>query len=95
LAEARLTPRAEDDLYSIWSFIADQNLTAADMLVRRLLDKAQLAAEYPMIGVARPELSASARVLLEGRYVIIYEPADYGMSVIAIVHGMRDPAGWM
>ena len=47
------------------------------------------------MGVARPELSATARILVEGRYVIIYEPMPYGVLAVAAVHGMRDPEQWL
>ena len=47
------------------------------------------------MGVARPELSPTARILVEGRYIVIYEPRADGVLVVAIVHGMRDPANWL
>ena len=42
-----------------------------------------------------PELSATARVLIEGRCIVIYEPQPEGVLVVAIVHGMRDPEHWL
>lgn len=47
------------------------------------------------MGTARPELSVTARVLIEGRYIVIYEPQMEGILVVAIVHGMRDPEHWL
>ncbi len=47
------------------------------------------------MGAARPELSPTARILIEGRYVIIYELQPDGVLAVAIVHGMRDPEGWL
>lgn len=61
----------------------------------RILDRLELAATQPYMGPARPELSANARVLIEGSYVIIYEPASYGVLAVAIVHGRRDPENWL
>jgi plasmid stabilization system protein ParE len=37
----RLTPVAEDDLFDIWSFIAPDNLLAADLLQTELLGACQ------------------------------------------------------
>jgi toxin ParE1/3/4 len=37
----------------------------------------------------------TARILIEGRYVVIYEPMPYGVLAVAIVHGMRDPDNWL
>lgn len=61
----------------------------------RIFDKLELAAEHPKMGTARPELSVTARVLIEGRYIVIYEPQLEGILVVAIVHGMRDPEHWL
>lgn len=47
------------------------------------------------MGSPRPELSKTARILAEGRYLAIYEPQTYGILVVAVVHGMRDPTQWL
>ena len=60
-----------------------------------LLDKLGLAAEHPAIGAPRRFLGPTARILVEGRYVVIYEPTDYGVLAVAIVHGARDPETWI
>ena len=95
MAEFRLTPRAEKDLRDIWRHIALDNEKAADKLFSRIIAKLALAAEQPRIGVARPELSETARILIVGRYIVIYEPMPYGVLAVAIVHGMRDPSRWL
>jgi toxin ParE1/3/4 len=95
VAEYRLTPRAEQDLKGIWRSIAAYNESAADALILRIFDKLELAASQPRMGVARPELSSTARILVEGRYIIIYEPMPFGVLVIAVVHGMRNPRNWL
>lgn len=95
MAEARLSPRAEQDLRDIWHTIAIDNEHAADMLLRHMLEKADLAATQPHMGVARPELSPTARILIEGNYILIYEPMTYGILVVAIVYGGRDPESWL
>ncbi|MGJ8570634.1 MAG: type II toxin-antitoxin system RelE/ParE family toxin [Hoeflea sp.] len=95
MAEARLSPRAEHDIRDIWRSIALDNEAAADNLLRRMLDRAELAATQPNMGVSRPELSPSARILIEGNYILIYEPQAYGILVVTIVHGGRDPESWV
>ena len=90
-----LSPRAEDDLREIWRAIAPDNERAADALLRRILDKAELAAYHPHMGAARPDLSPTARILIEGRYIAIYEPKDYGIFVVAVVYGPRDVENWL
>lgn len=95
MARYRLTPRAAQDLRDIWNTIAIDNERAADKLLIRIFEKLELASQQPKMGVARPELSATARVLIEGRYIVIYEPQSEGVLVVAIVHGMRDPEHWL
>lgn len=95
MAEARFSPRAEQDLRDIWRSIAVDNEPAADALLRRMLEKAELAATQPEMGVARPELSPTARILIEGNYILIYEPMPYGVLIVAIVHGGRNPDTWL
>jgi toxin ParE1/3/4 len=82
-------------LRHIWRRVATDNETAADELLARMFDRLELAATQPYMGVARPELSSTARILVEGRYVLIYEPMSYGIFVVAFVHGMRDPKQWL
>ncbi|WP_438751486.1 type II toxin-antitoxin system RelE/ParE family toxin [Pararhizobium sp. O133] len=95
MAKYILSPRAEEDLRNIWRAIAPDNERAADALLRRIMDKAELAARHPNMGSPRPELSPTARILIEGRYITIYEPMPYGIFVVAIVYGARDLESWL
>jgi toxin ParE1/3/4 len=95
VAEYRLTPRAEQDLRDIWRWIASDNASAADALIIRLFDLLELAAGQPQMGSPRPELSSTARILVEGQYLVIYEPMPYGVLTVAVVHGARDPKHWL
>lgn len=95
MAKAVFSPRAEADLRDIWRTIAPDNEPAADALLLRIIARAELAATQPHMGTARPELSPTARVLVEGRYIVIYEPRDYGVFVVAIVYGARDAENWL
>lgn len=90
MAKFTLTPRAEDDLREIWLSIAVDSQRAADGQVSRIMEKIYVAAEFPMMGTARPELSTTARILIAGNYLVIYEPMAAGLKVVSIVHGMRD-----
>jgi toxin ParE1/3/4 len=90
-----LSPNAEAGLRKIWQDIAADNEPAADRLFWRIMDKIELATGQPFMGAPRPELSPTARLLIEGRYVIVYEPDLLGIQVIAIVHGMRDIDNWL
>lgn len=80
---------------NIWRAIAPENEPAADALLRRIVDKAELATEHPLMGSPRPELSATARILIEGRHIVIYEPMPYGILVVAVVYGPRNVQNWL
>jgi toxin ParE1/3/4 len=95
VGRAVFSPRAEQDLRDIWRSIAPDNEAAADALLIRILDKVDLAADHPHMGPPRPELSATARLLVEGRYLIIYEPLSYGIFIVTVVHGARDLENWL
>ncbi|KQS83935.1 plasmid stabilization protein [Rhizobium sp. Leaf453] len=79
----------------IWRHIAADNEPAADRLFNRLFEKFQLAAQHPEMGSARPELGPTIRILVEGRYIAIYEPTSYGIEIVVVIHGMREPSSWL
>lgn len=91
----KLTPRAQQDLRDIWHNIATENELAADNLLNRLFEKFELVSRHPEMGPARPEIAAAVRLIIEGRYIAIYEPAPYGILIVAVIHGMRDPSQWL
>ncbi|MBB4190809.1 plasmid stabilization system protein ParE [Rhizobium aethiopicum] len=95
MARYILSPHAEEDLRDIWRSIAPDNEPAADALLIRILEKVELAAEHPHMGSPRPELSPTARLLIEGRYIAIYESMPYGIFVAAVVYGARDVENWL
>jgi toxin ParE1/3/4 len=95
VADYRLSPRAKRQMRDIWHYIAAENERAADKLLNSLFEKFALVAKHPEMGSPRPELSAMARIVVEGRYIAIYEPTDYGAEIVAVVHGMREPSSWL
>jgi len=56
-----------------------------------------MLAIYPRLGPRRPDIAPSARVLVEGRYLVIYEHhpnSDSGpiniVEIVTVVDGRRD-----
>jgi antitoxin ParD1/3/4/toxin ParE1/3/4 len=88
----RLTPAAVDDLFEIWKFIAEQNLTAADDVEADLLSNCQRVAERPDLGHYRRDLTdKSVRFFtVRDTYLIVYDPATMPLEVIRVLHGARD-----
>jgi len=53
----RLTPLAEDDVFNIWTFIADKDLAAADRLEAAIFEACQKVAERPDLGHWRRDIT--------------------------------------
>lgn len=95
MAEARFTPRAEQQIRDIWRHIAGDSRRAADGLLAQVRGKIAVAADNPAIGAMRPELGDGRRVLVVGSYLVVYEPHPDGILILTIVHGMREPKSWL
>jgi len=91
------TPRAQEDLIEIYLFIGVDNRTAADRIFEGLRSRVQSLIHYPRLGVRRPDIRPSTRLLIEGTYLILYETRpdkDEGpieaVEIIRIVDGRRN-----
>jgi plasmid stabilization system protein ParE len=82
-------------LAEIWNYLSSLNESAADALMERIHLKLSAALDFPLSGSPRPVLGPKARILVEGQYIILYEPADYGIFVAAVVHHAKKPENWL
>jgi toxin ParE1/3/4 len=85
-----IRPRALSDLAEIWSYIAADNVSAADAFTDLIGDKVQALSRRPGMGRARPELAAELRSLAVGSYGIFYLPLSNGVDIVRVLHGARD-----
>ncbi len=87
-----LTPAAVDDLFDIWTFIASDNLAAADRLEDDLLGACKRVAAHPDIGHSRQDLTDKpVRFFpVRGTYLIVYDPISKPLEVLRVLHGARD-----
>lgn len=67
------TPRAQEDLLEIYVTIGMDSPAAAERMLTALEKQAEQLRIYPRIGVRRPEIAPSARMLVEAPYLILYE----------------------
>lgn len=93
MPRARLTRETKKDLKEIWTYIADQNVEAAERVNRILYKSFDRLAESPRLGRQRPELGEKIRSIPEGNYVIFYKPLKDGVMVLRVIHGARDLKG--
>lgn len=91
------TPQAREDLIEIYIYIGLDNPSAAERIFEAMQAKAESLIDYPRLGVRRPEIRPSARILVEGPYLILYEThpdSDQGIinrvEIVRIVDGQRN-----
>jgi toxin ParE1/3/4 len=77
--------------------IAADNPAAATRIVRAIGARIDRLADHPRLGPRRPDLRPTARMLVEGPYLILFEThpdTDEGpveqVDVIRVVDGRRD-----
>lgn len=90
-------PQAREDLLVIYEFIGLDNPSAAERLFTSIEGKAALLVHHPRMGPRRPDIQPAARILLEGRYVILYQThpdTDEGpideVVIVRVLDGRRD-----
>ena len=82
---------AQTDLLEAWSFISEQSFEAADHVMDVIEKEAQTLALQPLMGRARPELSASIRCWpTSTSYNLYYIPEESGVIVVRVLHHARD-----
>jgi len=91
------TPQAREDLIDIYVTIGLDNEPAAERLYRAIENKTLLLINHPWLGVRRSEIAPTARMLVEGAYLTMYEThpdTDDGpineVEIVRIVHGHRE-----
>jgi toxin ParE1/3/4 len=86
----RKSPQAEIDIASIWRFIAENNVKAADAVLDQIEKTFAMLAQTPMAGRSRSDLSPSLRSFPVGGYIIFYIPVSDGIEVVRVMSGRRD-----
>ena len=94
--EVRLLRSAEDDLNDIVSYIALDDVTAAEALVLKIENKLSRLADHPHLGriPSEEELKALGyRYLIIDNYLAFYTITDRSILIHRILHGARDYIG--
>ena len=90
----RFTPQALDDLFDIWTYIAQDNLDAANRVEDEIHNSCDLLAHSPLAGTVRKDLtSLPVRFWLVPsfpNYFIVYDPEAKPLEIIRILHRARD-----
>jgi len=83
-------PAAEADAIEIWSYIASDNLSAADRLLERFDRAFHKLAVQPHLGKSVEELAPKLRLFPIGSYLVFYRPIDDGVEIARLLHAARD-----
>ncbi len=83
------TSRAELDLAEIWTYIARDNLDAADRVIRRIDQRLRLLVRNPTMGERMEHLRRGLRATAVGNYVIYYSSTEDGIVVYRVLHAAR------
>jgi toxin ParE1/3/4 len=85
---------AENDLEEIWLYtLQEWGVEQADKYIQALLSRFIWLSENPLIGKPRPDIKPGYYSFPEGRHVIFYTLASYGIDVIGILHQSMDVSG--
>ena len=86
----RISPRALDDLFNIWTYIADDNEEEADKMADEFDRLFALIDENPQMGRTRDEIEKRLRSFPLRAYVIFYTHSEGGIVVIRVLHSRQD-----
>jgi plasmid stabilization system protein ParE len=86
-----LSVDADLDLNSIWEYIAEDSIDAADGWIAKLFDAFEQISRTPGIGHKREDLT-NLPVLFwpVGAYLIIYRVTPGPVEIVAVTQGYRD-----
>src|ERR1700677_118762 len=89
-----LTPQAEDDLFAVWSYIAQDSVEAADRVEEQINMAFGFLCSAPQAGHVRLDLTHRPvrfwTVLRFPTYVIVYDPDSHPLRIIRILHAAFD-----
>jgi toxin ParE1/3/4 len=93
----RLLKLAEDDLTEIVTYIADDNVSAAEKLASRIEKSLKNLSEHPYMGKIPDDEALSRlryRYIIVENYLIFYTVESRAIVVHRIIHGARDYKGF-
>lgn len=90
IKSVKVTPKAEMDLLTIWSYIADNNIEAADRIVDTIEESFVNISLHPHIGRRSVHYPEEMRYVVVGKHLVIYGVTDEDVLIYRIVHSSRD-----
>jgi toxin ParE1/3/4 len=97
VAEAfRLSPRARQDLETIWRYsAAEWGFRQADLYALQLNERFGMLAANPAAGRREPRLRQPVRIFPFASHVIAYRETGEGVEIVRVLHARRDWPGML
>ncbi len=91
----KYTLAAVDDMDEIFSFISQDNVSAAEILLEKLNEQIGKLAEFPHLGSVLSDeeytlVERGYRFIVVHPYLVFYRLLDYNVIIHRILHGRRD-----
>ena len=86
------TETAVAHLTAVYEHIAQTSPVYAQVMVRRIWERAGKLLPFPQAGRIVPEVGADVREVLEPPYRIIYHSGSERVEILALIHERRGPA---
>lgn len=94
MSRYQFTPQASNDLFEIWSYIAQGSIEAANRLEDDVYRACIFLAEGPLPGSVREDITKLPlrfwTVQAFPNYIVVYDPKSIPLQIIRILHGGRD-----
>ena len=85
------SPEAEEDLFEIWSYLADRaSPQIADAQLNAIENACAKLGHWPYSGRQRDALLPGLRSVLASPYVVFYRVRDDAVDIVRVLHGRRD-----
>ena len=93
MKEIRVSERAQEDLIDIWEFLTEDHPESAKRIMKTFRDKFEMLLKHPLMGRERNEIFIGLSSFPANRYMIFYQPMDYGIEILRVRHGAADLSG--
>jgi len=91
MASYKLAPGAQDDLFEIWSHIAQDGVDLANRIDAEFRELFSSLAEMPGQGHTRKDLTKQPVLFFPlYSYLVVYQPDVQPIRIVAVVRGRRD-----
>ncbi len=90
MANVKLSAFAEADIREIWAYVAESNPSAADKLIKELLQKIRLLAQNPEFGKDRSEIIVNLRSFPIRKYIVFYALIEDTVEIYRVLHASRN-----